>query len=362
LFCRFFIFDLEAVLQVTEIPEPFELHIENNIKGNEQKSVVELTLDPFQLKKTYGFENKIIAQNGRFSVFESVIKHPLKKLQIALLRPNPNKYILSIQPDVDRHMQETVAMITCHSIENGCYWEGSFSDRALERPLKAKLIYKKDETNAQNYRMHIQTEFDYSGQPERLFSNSLHVYYGIVPAKYRKRSISSRKRYGDIRFLAELKSTHLASSLDTRAWIKIDRRIVGKTAIPIHTSLGLSINNAKQIPRSVEYSLETKTDTVKFMEAQLKLADSSWKTRIEKNSNKPYALQFYENNKQPSFVGEFNFGKYGAVFEFRDEKLHEVKVHLSAKMPNDYEAKIDLWHSNEKRKIQDVLLALQVNA
>ncbi|VDN87716.1 unnamed protein product [Brugia pahangi] len=41
---------------------------------------------------------------------------------------------------------------------DGYHWEGSISDQALITPLQAKIIYKKDEKDKNNYRLDLQTE------------------------------------------------------------------------------------------------------------------------------------------------------------------------------------------------------------
>lgn len=51
----------------------------------------------------------------------------------------------------------------------------------------------------------------------------------------------------------------------------------------------------------------------------------------------------------------------GAIFEYRNERLQEVKLHASAQKLNDYEGKVDIWHSEMGKKIQDARLSLQVN-
>lgn len=43
-------------------------------------------------------------------------------------------------------------------IADGYHWEGSISDQALKTPLKAKIVYKKDERDKLNYRLDLETE------------------------------------------------------------------------------------------------------------------------------------------------------------------------------------------------------------
>lgn len=49
-----------------------------------------------------------------------------------------------------------------------------------------------------------------------------------------------------------------------------------------------------------------------------------------------------------------------ALLEYRNENLQEVKLHASAQKLNDYEGRIDVWHSEAKKKIQDAHFSVQV--
>lgn len=82
------------------------------------------------------------------------------------------------------------------------------------------------------------------------------------------------------------------SNLNTRLWTKIDRRTIGKALIPVHATFGLETKNLQHQP--VEYSLETRTDAVKFMEIQLKSPNSVLKARIDKINDNHYKVGFYE--------------------------------------------------------------------
>lgn len=70
----------------------------------------------------------------------------------------------------------------------------------------------------------------------------------------------------------------------------------------------------------------------------------------------------FQNNERPSIVGELNLHDNGMILEYRNEKLQEIKLHASAEKLNDYEGKIDIWHSEASKKIQDARLSLQVRS
>uniref|UniRef100_A0A915PUL0 Vitellogenin n=1 Tax=Setaria digitata TaxID=48799 RepID=A0A915PUL0_9BILA len=346
------------VIQMTEVPEPFKLHLENSLIGYKQKSVAELILDPLGQKKTYGLENEVESDGRTFRAMRSTLKQPKRKINIELLRPDPSKYSLSVQPNVGGTRRPTVAEMTYHKTSDGYQWEGSISDDALQKPLKAKVIYKKDERDKNNYRLDLQTELDYSGQPEKLFSNSLHLHRSVVSSDGRKLTTKIYSKSNTVRFIAELKSMHPASNLNTRLWVKVDRREIEKVMIPVHATFGLRTTNLQRHP--VEYSLETKTDAAGFAEAQLKSPDLMLKTRIDRIKDNHYTVGFYKNNAQPSVIGELNFQDSGPIFEYRDERSREVKLHASALMPNDHEGEVDVWHNEGGKKIQDVRVSLQV--
>ncbi|KAM3718740.1 putative apolipophorin protein [Dirofilaria immitis] len=352
-------YDKLLKIQITEILEPFELHLENNVIGGKQKSIAELTLDPLGQKRTYGVENEIESEGETFRALRSSLKQPKRTIKIELLRPAQNKYVFSVQPHVGGRRQPTVAEMTYQKTTDGYHWEGSISDQALKIPLKAKVVYKKDARDQYNYRLDWLTEFVYSDQPDKLFSNSLHLHRNIIPSKHKKRiAVLHDGRNGNVRFVVELKSIHLASNLNTRLWTKIDRSIIGKVAIPVHATFGLETRNLQR--QSTEYSLEIRTDAIKFTEVQLKSPNSLLKTRINKIKDNHYTVGFYQNNERPSVVGELNLQNNGPVFEYRDERSQEVKLHASAQKLNDYEGKIDVWHSEASKKIRDVLLSVEV--
>ncbi|VDM12822.1 unnamed protein product [Wuchereria bancrofti] len=193
-----------------------------------------------------------------------------------------------------------------------------------------------------------------------MFTNSFHLHRSIIVLPEQKKRIVVRnvKSVNDnIRFVIELKSTHRASNLNTRLWTKIDRSVIGNATIPVRAIFGLETRNLQHQP--VEYSLETRTDAIKFTEIQLKSPNSMLKARIDKINDNHYKVGFYENNQQPSIVGELNLNNNGAIFEYRNEKLQEIKLHASAEKFNDYEGEINVWHSEESKKIQDARLALQ---
>ncbi|VDO34266.1 unnamed protein product [Onchocerca flexuosa] len=352
-------YDKLLKIQITEIPEPFELHLENSLTDGKQKSTAELTLGPLGQKRTYGIENEIEGEGERFRALRLTLKRPKRVIKIQLLRPARNKYALSILPNVGGGRLPTVAEMTYQKTTNGYHWEGSFSDQALKTPLKAKIVHKKDVRDRYNYRLDWQTEFAYSDEPDKLFSNSLHLHRSVVPSTRRQRSAITRgERDDNVRFVVELKSVHLASNLNTRLWTKVDRSLIGEAAIPVHATFGLETRNLQRQP--VEYSLEMRTDAVKFTEIQLKSPSSLLKARIDKTSDNHYKVGIYENSERPSIVGELNLNDNGPVFEYRDERSQEVKLHASAQKLNDYEGKIDVWHSEASKKIQDALLSLQV--
>uniref|UniRef100_A0A1I8EX32 Uncharacterized protein n=1 Tax=Wuchereria bancrofti TaxID=6293 RepID=A0A1I8EX32_WUCBA len=345
---------------ITEIPEAFELHLENSLISDKQKTIAKLIIDPFGQNKTYGIENEIEGEGETFRALRSTVMQPKRTINIAILRPAKNKYALSVQPNVGGRRQPTVAEMTYQKTIDGYQWEGSISDQALKTPLQAKIIYKKDEKDKNNYRLDLQTEFIYSDQPDKLFTNSFHLHRSIIVLPEQKKRIVVRnvKSVNDnIRFVIELKSTHRASNLNTRLWTKIDRSVIGNATIPVRAIFGLETRNLQHQP--VEYSLETRTDAIKFTEIQLKSPNSMLKARIDKINDNHYKVGFYENNQQPSIVGELNLNNNGAIFEYRNEKLQEIKLHASAEKFNDYEGEINVWHSEESKKIQDARLALQ---
>uniref|UniRef100_A0A8R1Y3W3 Vitellogenin domain-containing protein n=1 Tax=Onchocerca volvulus TaxID=6282 RepID=A0A8R1Y3W3_ONCVO len=351
-------YDKLLKIQITEIPEPFELHLENSLTDGKQKSIAELTLDPLGQKRTYGIENEIEGEGERFRALRSILKRPKRTIKIELLRPARNKYVLSLLPNVGGRRLPTVAEMTYQKTTDGYHWEGSISDQALKTPLKAKVVYRKDERDKFNYRLDWQTEFAYSDEPDKLFSNSLHLHRSVVPSTRRKRTAIRRgERDDNVRFVVELKSIHLASNLNTRLWTKVDRSLIGENAIPVHATFGLETRNLQRQP--VEYSLEMRTDAVKFTEIQLKSPNSVLKARIDKTNDNHCRVGFYENNERPYIVGELNLDDNGPVFEYRDERSQEVKLHASAQKLNDYEGKIDVWHSEASKKIQDALISLQ---
>ncbi|VDN39472.1 unnamed protein product [Gongylonema pulchrum] len=130
---------------------------------------------------------------------------------------------------------------------------------------------------------------------------------------------------------------------------------MGGSVIPVYASFGLETKNPQQ--QLVEYSLEAKTDA-KSAEAQLKSPGSRMKARIDTVSEQHYSISFFKNDERPSFVGDINFGDHGAEIEFREGRTSEVKLHASAVMSNDYEGKLDIWHSERGKKIQDARLSL----
>uniref|UniRef100_A0A0R3RKR5 VWFD domain-containing protein n=1 Tax=Elaeophora elaphi TaxID=1147741 RepID=A0A0R3RKR5_9BILA len=345
-------------IQITEIREPFELHLENSLIGDKQKSIAKLTLDPLGQKRTYGIENEVEGEGETFRALRSTLRQPKRTINIELIRPAKNKYALSIQPNVGGSRRPTVAEMTYQRTADGYQWEGSISDQALKIPLKAKIVYSKQEQDQFNYRLDLQTEFAYSNEPNKLFTNSLHLHRSIIISPKRLTARYDRRQTNNGRFVAELKSTHLASNLNTRFWTKIDRSVVGQAVIPVHAIFGLETRNLQH--QTVEYSLETKTDGVKFTEIQMKSPDSSLKARIDKISDGHYIFGFYENNERPSAVGELKLHDNGAIFQYQNEKLNEIKFHASAQKLNDYEGKIDIWHSEASKKIQDARLSLQV--
>ncbi|VBB31264.1 unnamed protein product, partial [Acanthocheilonema viteae] len=354
-------YDKLLKIQITEMPEPFQINLENSLIGDKQKLIAELMLDPLGQKRTYGVENEIEGEGETFRALRLTLKQPRREINIGILRPSQNKYALSIQPNVGGKRHPTVAEMTYQKITDGYQWEGSISDQALKAPLKAKIMYRKVERDKYNYRLDLQTEFAYSNEPNKLFTNSLHLHRSIITSEriIRKRAITryDERQNDNARFIIELKSIHLASNLNTRLWTKIDRRIIGNAAIPIHATFGLETKNLQHQP--VEYSLETKTDAIKFTEIQLKSPNSILKARINKINDKNYRIEFYENNERPTVVGELNLHDNGAIFEYRNGKSHEIKLHASIQKLNDYEEKIDVWHSEAGKKIQDARLSLQ---
>ncbi|CAG9538789.1 unnamed protein product [Cercopithifilaria johnstoni] len=349
-------YDKLLKIQITEIPESFQLHLENSLTGDKQKLIAELKLDPLGQKRIYGVENEIEGEGEKFRALRLTLKQPIRVINIDILRPAQNKYALSIQPNVGGRRHPTVAEMTYQRMTDGYHWEGSISDQALQTPLTAKIVYKKDEQDKYNYRLDLQTEFAYSNEQSKLFTNSFHLHRSIIKERIIKRD-NDRRQDDNVRFVIEFKSIHLASNLNTRLWTKIDRRKVGKAVIPVHTTFGLETKNMQHQP--VEYSLETKTDAIKFTEFQLKSPNSVLKAKIDKINDKHYKLEFYENSQRPFVVGELNLHDNGAIFEYRNEKSQEIKLHASALKLNDYEGKIDVWHSEASKKIQDARLLLQ---
>lgn len=61
-------------------------------------------------------------------------------------------------PNVGNGKRPTAAEMTYDKTADGYNWEGSFSDDSLKVPLKAKIVYKKEEQDKQNYRLDFQTE------------------------------------------------------------------------------------------------------------------------------------------------------------------------------------------------------------
>ncbi|VDN26661.1 unnamed protein product, partial [Gongylonema pulchrum] len=199
-------------IMITEIPEPFELHLANGEVGGTQKSLAELTLSPAGERRTYGLENEVEGEGQTFRAMRLTVKHPKRKMQIELLRPAHNKYALSLQyvPNVGGNRRATVAEMTYDKTPDGYRWEGTFSDEALRRPLTAKMNFKRNERNSQNYGMDFYTEFDYSGQPEKLLSSSFHLQRSVVTSGHWRRHVKRSPAANDVRFEAELKCTHPA--------------------------------------------------------------------------------------------------------------------------------------------------------
>ncbi|VDK88786.1 unnamed protein product, partial [Litomosoides sigmodontis] len=352
-------YDKLLMIQITEILESFQLHLENSLIDEKQKLIAKLTLDPLGQKKTYGIENEIESEGEIFRALRINLKQPKRIVNVEILRPAQNKYVVSVQPNANGRRHPTVVEVTYQRITNGYYWKGSISDQALKTPLSAKLVYKKDERDKYNYGLDLQTEFVYSNDPNKSFINSLHLHRSSGQSDRRKRWFArSDGREDNAQFVIEVKSSHLASNLDTRLWTKIDRRVVGSVVIPTHATVGLETRNLQRRP--VEYLLEMKMDAIKFMEIQLKSPDSILKARIDKVNNKHYRLGLYENNERPFAVGEFHLHDNGALLEYRNDNLQEVKLHVSAQKLSDYEGRIDVWHSEAKKKIQDAHLAVQV--
>lgn len=63
-----------------------------------------------------------------------------------------------LRPNVGGGRRPTVAEMTYDKSLDGFHWEGIFSDQALEKPLKAKMDFKKNERDLQNYGIDLHTE------------------------------------------------------------------------------------------------------------------------------------------------------------------------------------------------------------
>uniref|UniRef100_A0A914ZTX6 Vitellogenin n=2 Tax=Parascaris TaxID=6254 RepID=A0A914ZTX6_PARUN len=342
-------------IQITEIKEPFELILKNNVAGGKQSSQAELTLDPLGTRKTYGVENIIESEGDKFRALRTTLKHPKRGIHFEILRPAQNKYAFSVQPKVGSHRRPTVAEMTYDKTSNGYHWEGSLTDEALKSPLKAKVEMVRSGHDEHNYRLNIKTEFDYSGQPDRLFSNSLRIERKTLTLHRRRRATGK-----DARFEAEFISTHPASNLHTRLWANIDRKDVNGALLPIRAQFGAEMNNAQK--QLVKYLLSTDSDAATYTEIKMVSPECSMKARIDAVDKKHFKLAFYKDSDRASMLGEVKIHNKGVDLDVRDEKSGDVKLHASAVMPNEYTAEFEIWHSEAGKRIRDARLALELES
>ncbi|VDM25504.1 unnamed protein product [Toxocara canis] len=276
--------------QVTDIKEPFELMLKNAVVGGKQSSQAELIVDPLATKKTYGVENIIESEGDKFRALRTTLKHPKRSVHFEVLRPAHNKYSLSVQPKVGSKRRPTVAEMTYDKNPNGYHWEGSLSDEALKSPLKAKIDVIKSGRDEHNYGLNIKAEFDYSGQPDKLISHSLRIERKATTV-HRSRRAAGR----DARFEAELICTHPASHLHTRLWANIERKDINGALLPIRTSFGAELKNARR--NLIEYSLSTESDAATYTEIKIVGPETAMKARIDAVNKKHYKLAFYRVNR-----------------------------------------------------------------
>uniref|UniRef100_A0A0M3IR83 Alpha-mannosidase n=1 Tax=Ascaris lumbricoides TaxID=6252 RepID=A0A0M3IR83_ASCLU len=326
--------------------------LKNTVAGGKQSSQAELTLDPLGTKKTYGVENIIESEGNKFRALRTTLKHPKRGIHFEVLRPAQNKYAFSVQPKVGSRRRPTVAEMTYDKTPSGYHWEGSLTDEALKSPLKAKVDVVKSGHDEHNYGLNIKTEFDYSGQPDKLFSNSLRIERKTVTLHRRRRATGK-----DARFEAEFICTHPASNLHTRLWANIDRKDVNGSLLPIRTQFGAEMNNAQK--QLVKYLLSTESDAATYTEIKMVSPECNMKARIDAVDKKHYKLAFYKDSDRASMLGEVKIHNKGVDLDVRDEKSGDVKLHASAVMPNEYTAEFEIWHSEAGKRIRDARLALE---
>ncbi|MFH4975773.1 hypothetical protein AB6A40_002482 [Gnathostoma spinigerum] len=231
---------------------------------------------------------------------------------------------------------------------NHFLWKGTFTDPALQSPIKVLIEGTRTGTDEFNYGVELKSEFDYSGQPNKIMRKSLKITRSQQPPHGQAQ---------EVKFDSEFKAT--ANGIDISAHANVHRKLIGEMLLPLDVEIALTSKDLRG--RSVTYGVNMNSDAASFTEVKATTPTRVLRARADRIGDNHLKLAFFKDGARPTTTGEIRYDKHGIEIQLKDETTGDVNVHASALMPNDYNAEIEVWHTEHRRKVMDARLSADID-